>query len=266
MLLADHNHLARIRAPHVTIGLIVVCSAVFLAEAAGLQVPGWIAFNPEITARFAHDPRAWAGVLGHALLHGGLLHLFGNMLALWVFGDNVEDAFGHGRFALFFAACVAAGAAAYALTAPPNHALVGASGGIAGVMASYLLLYPRARVVVLVLKGLPVAVPASWFVGIWLAANIVHAAAMLGPEEPGVMPTAWFAHLGGFAAGLALTLFARPAGVRLFQPGPAGDAQGWLLRRAIDLSPASGRGWSWEAALKALAFLLLAGLGMLFAI
>ncbi|HEV7264699.1 MAG TPA: rhomboid family intramembrane serine protease [Falsiroseomonas sp.] len=266
MLIADQNRLERIRAPYVTIALILACTVVFLAEAAGTRVPFWLAFHPDLIARFADDPRAWAGVLRHVLLHGGLLHLFGNMLTLWVFGDNVEDAFGHARFALFVAISAACGAALWGLTARPNSALIGASGGIAGVMASYLLLHPRARVVMLVLKGLPVAVPASWFVGLWLVANLVNAAALFGPEEPGATPTAWFAHLGGFAAGLALTLFARPAGVRLFRPGPAGDAKGWLMRRAIDLSPIDGGGWSGEAVLKALGFLLLAGLGMLFAI
>src|SRR5690606_19604981 len=111
-------------------------------------------------------------------------------------------------------------AGGFALAAAPDQALIGASGAIAGVMASYLLLYPRARVMLLVLKGLPVAAPASWFAGLWLLANLLHASGLRARGEGA--PVAWFAHLGGFAAGLALTLLARPADVRLFQPGPAG--------------------------------------------
>jgi membrane associated rhomboid family serine protease len=267
VLLADQNRLQRIGTPWVTIAAVLACTGVFLAEAAGAELPFWLAYNPEFIARFGDDPRAWAGLVAHALLHAGLLHLFGNMLALWVFGDNVEDAFGHLRFAMFLLLSALCGAVLWGLTAPPNHALVGASGAIAGVMAAYLLLYPRARIVMLVLKGLPVAAPASWFVGVWLATNLVNAAGLLGPEQGGGNPTAWLAHLGGFACGVVLTLVARPAGVRLFQHGPAGDAErGWLLRRAIDLGPARDGGWTLAVTLKAALFVLLAGLGMLFAI
>lgn len=264
MLIADQNRLERIRAAYVTIVLVAACTGMFLLPAAGIEPPFWLAFIPDLVAEHGDDPRAWVGLVTHAVLHGGLLHLLGNMLALWAFGDNVEDAFGHLRFAAFFALCAAAGAAAFGLTAPPGQGLVGASGAIAGIMAAYLLLYPRARVVMLVAKGLPVSVPASWFVGLWLLANLVHAAGLPGPGPQEGNPTAWFAHLGGFAAGIALTTLARPAGVPLFQPGPAGDAGGWLARRAFDLGPPrDGAPWTLAAVLKAALFVILAGLGML---
>lgn len=267
MLLADQNRRTRIGTPWVTIGLIGVCTGIFLLELAGMPMPDVLVFFPGALQVLPDDPRAWIGVLGHVLLHGGFLHLFGNMLALWVFGDNVEDALGHGRFLAFFLACGAAGAAGFALTARPGAGLIGASGAIAGVMAAYLLLYPRARVAMLVLKGIPVAAPASWFVGLWFTANVVHAAGLLGPGPADEPPTAWFAHLGGFVAGLALTFLARPAGVALFQQGPAGDVGGgWLWGRVWDLGPSDGAdSWSAAAVAKALLFLLLASFGLLFA-
>lgn len=266
MLIADQNRLTRIRAPYVTIAAVVACCAVFLLYRDPAAAPVWLTFIPALPVIHPTEPAAWAGLLGHALMHGGWMHLIGNMLALAAFGDNVEDAFGHRRYALFLAVCAAAAAATWALTAPPGEGLIGASGAIAGVLAAYLLLYPQARVVMLV-KWLPVAAPASWVVGLWLFANLVHALALLGPEQAEAMPTAWMAHVGGFAAGALFTLFARPRDVALFQPGPAGDAPGgWLVRYAIRLGPdRPGEAWTTVAVLKAVVFMLLAAAGMLFA-
>lgn len=266
MLIADQNRLVHIRAPVVTIGLILACCAIFVAQGGEIG-PEWLAFVPARIAAAPGDALAWVGVVGHALLHGGLLHLLANMLALWVFGDNVEDAFGHARYLLFLAATAAAGAGAFALAAPPMDGLVGASGAISGVMAAYLLLYPRARVMILAFGSLPLAAPASWVVGIWLMADLVHAVGLVAPAEPEAMPTAWVAHLGGFAAGLVLAPLCRLPDVRLFQPGPCGDTPpGRLMRYAIDLGPPADGNWTAAATVKAALFVLLAGLGLLFAI
>lgn len=132
-------------------------------------------------------------------LHGSLFHLIGNMLFLWVFGDNVEDAMGHWRFIAFFLLCGMAASLAHAfITAEPHRPLIGASGGVSGVVAAYLILYPRVKIWGLFLKGIPLHLPAYWAIGFWFV--LQFASAFLGGDE-GV---GWFAHLGGFVAGAIL--------------------------------------------------------------
>jgi len=138
-------------------------------------------------------------------LHGGPLHLAFNMLFLWIFGNNVEDALGRVRFLVFYAICgivAALGQVVFSLTPEAQLApMVGASGAIAGVLAAYLLLFPRARVLTLVIVFVfvrLVPLPAGWFIGIWFAGQIL--AVLLGANT-GV---AFFAHIGGFLAGLVL--------------------------------------------------------------
>jgi len=138
-------------------------------------------------------------------LHGGPLHLAFNMLFLWIFGNNVEDALGRVRFLLFYAICgivAALGQVVFSLTPEAQLTpMVGASGAIAGVLAAYLLLFPKARVLTLVIVFVfvrLVPLPAGWFIGIWFAGQIL--AVLLGANT-GV---AFFAHIGGFLAGLVL--------------------------------------------------------------
>ena len=144
-------------------------------------------------------------VLSSMFLHGGPLHLAFNMLFLWIFGNNVEDALGRVRFLIFYAACgivAALGQVVFSLTPEAQLTpMVGASGAIAGVLAAYLLLFPRARVLTLVIVFVfvrLVPLPAGWFIGIWFAGQIL--AVLLGANT-GV---AFFAHIGGFLAGLVL--------------------------------------------------------------
>jgi membrane associated rhomboid family serine protease len=161
-------------------------------------------------------------LLTSMFLHGGVAHLAGNMLSLWIFGDNVEDALGRGRFLAFYLLSGAAAAAAQALATAVGAAglaggdvmaalavpMVGASGAIAGVMAAYMLFYPGARVLTLVLV-FPVSVPAFIFIGLWAVSQVL---AVLEGGTPGV---AFFAHIGGFLAGLALLrVLGRRAGWR----------------------------------------------------
>jgi membrane associated rhomboid family serine protease len=148
-------------------------------------------------------------LLTSLFLHGSILHLLGNMLFLWVFGDNVEDAMGHGRFVLFYLACGIAAGLTHALIFPESqNPLIGASGAVSGVVAAYLILYPRVKVWGLFFGRIPLRVPALWAIGLWILSQIA-AAFLSGDESVG-----WFAHLGGFAAGAGLTPLMR----RRFDP------------------------------------------------
>lgn len=144
------------------------------------------------------------GLITHMFLHAGLMHLAGNMLFLWVFGDNLEDQMGHRSFAIFYLLGGLAAAVAQ-IIADPNSGvpMVGASGAIAGVMGGYLLLYPKARVDVLFIfiiffKIFPIR---AWIVlGVWFGLQVINAG---GPTDGGV---AYWAHAGGFLAGFLLTI------------------------------------------------------------
>ncbi len=154
-------------------------------------------------------------------LHGGWLHLLGNMLFLHIFADNVEDVLGHGRFLLFYLLCGVTSFAAQIVFQPnsmvPN---VGASGAIAGVLGAYFLLFPRARVVTLVplLLFFPIIeVPAFLFLGLWFLIQFLSGAASLGHSSAVSGGTAWWAHIGGFVVGMLLLKPFLPAPPR----GPA---------------------------------------------
>ncbi len=218
---------ARLR-PLVTVALIVLCVLAFLWETSlgeasdrALTVLG---FTPNALshAQGAQIPyRAipvWATIFTSMFLHAGFLHIAGNMLYLWIFGNNIEDAMGHVKFALFYLLCGVAAALALLLIDPMSRTpVVGASGAISGVLAAYMLLYPRAwvRVVVPVLVILyPFRIRAVWVVGVWFAMQLAQA--LLTPaSEPG---TAWWAHVGGFLGGLALTPLLKSRFVPYFGP------------------------------------------------
>ncbi|MGE0371267.1 MAG: rhomboid family intramembrane serine protease [Gammaproteobacteria bacterium] len=151
-------------------------------------------------------------------LHGGWMHLIGNMLYLWIFGNNIEDAMGHARFIVFYLACgVAAALAQATFESTAQIPMVGASGAISGVLGAYLLLYPHARVQVLVPLGFIVhmmSLPALLVLGFWFVLQLVSSAAATAGEGG----TAWFAHLGGFVAGMALIPIFKRRRVRFFNP------------------------------------------------
>ena len=155
----------------------------------------------------AHDPIPEpATLVSYMFLHAGWLHLISNMLFLWVFADNVEDAFGHVAFTLFYLLCGIAGALAHVAMAPNSPSpLIGASGAVSGVIASYLLLYPKARVWILLFMRIPLRISAVWVLGGWFLLQIVSAYLDFSGGEQ----VAWWAHIGGFAAGLVLTLVLR---------------------------------------------------------
>jgi membrane associated rhomboid family serine protease len=215
--------------PVVTVGLILACLAVFLFELA-YDEPGLdlllshYGFTPLYVlpaegSQLPHLPvPVWATFVTSLFLHAGWMHVLGNMLYLWIFGNNIEDAFGHVKFALFYLVCGVAALALMLLTDPSSDSpVVGASGAISGVLASYMLLYPRARVRVVVpwlLILFPVQIRAVWVVGTWFALQLLTAA-LTPAGEPG---TAWWAHVGGFLAGLALTPLLKSRDVPYFGP------------------------------------------------
>ena len=158
-------------------------------------------------------------------IHGGWLHLGLNMLFLRVFGDNIEDAMGHWRYPLFFVLCGMAGAGTEAwLTHDPYLPVIGASGAIAGVMGAYLLLHPRAKVLVLVAFRVPVLVPAGVFVGLSVVLDLISALS----DIPGEVRVAFWVHVGGFAMGAALIPLLRKRDVPLFQPPVPHPEAGFL--------------------------------------
>jgi membrane associated rhomboid family serine protease len=203
----DHNPSSS--APVVTWALIAINVVVFAGYA------GLFADEARLSAFFADwalipadltGGGPWHPVVTSMFLHGGWLHLGGNMLFLWIFGDNLEEQFGHGGFLAFYLACGVLAALAQVAPDPGSPIpMVGASGAIAGVMGGYLLLFPKARVdvlfiIVILIRIVPL--PAWLMLGAWAGLQVLGGFAS-GAGEGGV---AYLAHLGGFAAGVALAL------------------------------------------------------------
>ncbi|HUJ10951.1 MAG TPA: rhomboid family intramembrane serine protease [Verrucomicrobiae bacterium] len=165
------------------------------------------------------SPDAYLTVFTSMFLHGGWLHIIGNMLFLWIFGNNIEDSVGHLRFVVFYLLCGIAAAAAQVATAPDSTVpMIGASGAISGVLGAYLLLFPRARVLVL----LPIwifwrvfYVPAVLMLVFWFGLQLLSGLAIRGANVSGGV--AFWAHVGGFVAGMVLIVPFKKRGVRLFQ-------------------------------------------------
>jgi membrane associated rhomboid family serine protease len=165
-------------------------------------------------------PPAVLTVFTSMFMHGGIFHIGGNMLYLWIFGDNVEDTLGHGRFLFFYLVAGVAAAAAQTVVAPASTVpMVGASGAVSGVLGAYLLLFPHARVLTLVTFGFYfrfIYIPAMIVLGFWVVVQflngvLTYSSVAAGQESTGV---AWFAHIGGFVAGVALLFLFRPRGTR----------------------------------------------------
>jgi rhomboid family protein len=142
-------------------------------------------------------------------MHGGWLHLFGNMLFLWIFGDNVEDRFGHLKFLFFYLlAGIAATLAQYAVSPESGVPNVGASGAIAGVLGAYILMFPQSRVNVLVGRQI-VAMPAFVVLGLWIALQLVSGVGTIAATDESAGGVAYMAHIGGFVSGLLMTFLFR---------------------------------------------------------
>jgi membrane associated rhomboid family serine protease len=145
-------------------------------------------------------------LITYQFLHGGWMHLISNMAFLWVFADNIEDAFGHFGFLLFYLLCGIAAGLLHTVMQPDSGApLIGASGAVSGVLAAYLLLYPKARVWILLFMRIPLPISAFWALSGWFALQLLSIFISSGDE----VQVAWWAHIGGFLAGLILTLVLR---------------------------------------------------------
>jgi rhomboid family protein len=196
--------------PVVTYILIINNVLFFLVElSAGDQFIQKWAFIP---ARFSADPVGNSVTIFTAMfMHGGWLHLFSNMLFLWIFGDNVEDRFGHVQFLIFYLLVgLAATFAQFALSPESTVPNVGASGAIAGVLGSYILLFPQTRVNVLLGRQI-VAMPAVVVLGLWIVLQLFSGVGSIAhtDETANVGGVAYMAHIGGFFAGLILTFLFR---------------------------------------------------------
>ena len=161
---------------------------------------------------------AWVTLVTSMFLHGGWFHLIGNMLFLWVFGNNIEDALGRGRFLFFYLCCGVVAALTQAFSSYGSHVpMVGASGAIAGVLGAYLLLYPSANVHVFVwilIFFRIVNIPAWILLGLWFAMQLLSGLA----RPSGTPGVAFWAHVGGFVSGIVLVMLLRPRGLALMQP------------------------------------------------
>jgi membrane associated rhomboid family serine protease len=217
--LKDHNPTRRI--PIVNLMLITANLAVFVYQY--YYLPQGPAYLIRALGVVPHDLFENPAAGPHALLpapltvisamfiHGGWLHLLGNMLYLWIFGDNVEDRLGHGRYLVFYFACGVIAALVHAAVFPQSKVpCVGASGAISGVLVAYLIFFPKARVSTLFVIFIFIKVvrlPAVLLLGVWIVLQILGGMQSLTAAAGGV---AWFAHIGGLAAGVLLSLIMRP--------------------------------------------------------
>lgn len=204
------------RTPVVTVGLIaanilVYVNQLMLPPQAAVQFVYLYGLIPlEISGGdllVPHPVPLYATVFTSMFVHGGLFHLGGNMLYLWIFGDNVEDRIGRRKFLVFYLLSGLAAAATQIWTDPASKIpMVGASGAISGVLGAYLFLFPHARVLTLIPLGFfyrLVEVPALIVLGFWIIVQVLNGVGTLGVQVGGV---AWFAHIGGFVAGLGMVV------------------------------------------------------------
>jgi membrane associated rhomboid family serine protease len=229
-----HDENQTVRPAFVTIGIVAACVATWvLVQGAGAErplaesvcnlglIPGELtgALPPGVRFPISEDlgcltdsGRQYANVITSMFLHGGWMHLIGNMWFLWLFGNNVEDAMTRPRFVVFYLLCGLAAALLQVFAEPDSGIpMVGASGAISGVMGAYLVLFPRVRVFTLLPLGFfmtTIALPAWAMLLYWMFLQFIGGLGSIGAEGGGV---AFWAHIGGFVAGLALVkLFARP--------------------------------------------------------
>jgi membrane associated rhomboid family serine protease len=220
--------------PIVTIGIIVLCALVFLwqqtlSQEAGMiavyaygVVPTLLFHNDSLPPEIARIPPELS-ILTSMFMHGGWMHIIGNMLYLWIFGNNIEDRLGHVRFVLFYLLCGAAAALTQSVIDTHSDVpMIGASGAIAGVLGAYMILFPRAHVLVLIPLGFfsqVMRLPALLVLGFWFVLQLFQGGLIAANGEGGV---AYWAHIGGFAAGIVLIFLLRPR---------APEAAPWQRRR-----------------------------------
>jgi len=220
MPLTDDNR-GRRTTPYVTWVLIAINVVVFLYEVLLSEASlSRFLYDYGVIPREISDGEGYLSLITSMFLHGGWLHLIGNMLFLWVFGDNVEDVMGHVRYLIFYLLTgVAAGLIQVLTNTDSTVPLIGASGAISGLLAAYIVCFPNGRVVTAVVFGFFITtmmVPAWIMIGYWILLQVIQGVVSLGidADTGGV---AWFAHIGGFAAGLVLVFPFRRADRVAFQ-------------------------------------------------
>jgi membrane associated rhomboid family serine protease len=198
--------------PVVTIAIIILNAIAFLFELtlSDRELDEFVQAFGVVPASFS-----WMAVLTSMFLHGGWLHFLGNMLYLWIFGDNVEDRLGHLRYLVFYLFCGAIAALGQTITNPYSAVpMVGASGAIAGVMGAYFVLYPHSRVLTAVFIFFYldlVEIPAIFFLGIWFFMQLFSGVGSIGADAASGGVAFW-AHVGGFVAGAGLGALVRTGG------------------------------------------------------
>jgi|CXWL01.1.fsa_nt_gi membrane associated rhomboid family serine protease len=207
--------------PILTIALIAICIVVFLyqyllpAPEGEAFIFRWGFIPGDLLSRggigpTSEDLPAWSKIFTSMFLHGDFMHIIGNMLFLWIFGNNVEDTFGHVRFIVFYLLCGVAAAITQGITDTTSGVpMIGASGAISGVLGAYIWMYPHARIRVVIMFGIITVVHLRAYIvlGLWFALQLVSAALTPVSEEGGV---AFWAHVGGFVAGFLLLPIFRP--------------------------------------------------------
>jgi len=214
--------------PYVSYTILIACISIFFWQQSLGQysqnavyslgmIPAVIFNLQSLPADLVTVP-AFATIFTSMFLHGGWMHLIGNMLYMWIFANNIEDAMGHKRFILFYLTCGVAAAMAQAIPNPQSTVpMIGASGAISGVLGAYLLLYPHARVLVVIPIFIFIhttRISAKWVLGFWFVLQIFNSLTS-GDQQGGI---AWGAHIGGFVAGMLLIPLFKNKNVKLFAP------------------------------------------------
>lgn len=224
--LHDTNPLLHVQRPYVNWALIAITILIFMlfqapsGQLGSMALPASYGVIPsvlfetrELPPELDIIPADWT-LISYAFFHGGWMHLLGNMLFLWVFGDNIEDALGHVKYFFFYLLCAAGGAYAHAFFNPASESpLIGASGAVAGVVAAYIILHPRVKIWILALGRIPLRLSAMWVLGAWILMQFYNVFAAADSE------VAWLAHIGGLISGAALVLLLKRSEVPLFDRG-----------------------------------------------
>jgi membrane associated rhomboid family serine protease len=197
--------------PYVTMALIAINLLVFLFE---ISLDPWSREAFINTYGLVPDHFSWINVLTSMFLHGGWMHVLGNMWFLWIFGDNIEDILGHGKYLLFYLLCGVGAAMTQVYFSPDSRVpMVGASGAIAGVMGAYMMKFPHSRISTLIFLAFfitTVEVPAWVMLIYWFFIQLISGVGSVGYSQVSQGGTAFLAHVGGFVAGIGLIYLMRP--------------------------------------------------------
>ncbi len=217
--------------PYLTVFFVIACVFVFLYQVSlpvrtGELFVYQFGAIPAVVFGYTQLPSelislpAYGTLLSSMFLHGGWMHLFGNILYLWIFGNNIEDVMGHGKFIVFYLLCGVFAALSHALINPESTVpMIGASGAISGILGAYLLLFPYARVLIVIPFWFFhwTYVPAAVVLGLWFVMQLFSGGVSLGQEGGGV---AFFAHIGGFIAGMTMVGIFKHPHIEFFNKSP----------------------------------------------